>query len=365
MAKKYKYRHKETYQGVRLDIRANTTMELLEKIKAKKEQIDRETIDRNTKLSVFVTLFLETYKKNIVSDSWYTELKRIGNRIVEKIGDKPIGKIKPIELQSFLNDCVNFSDSYIKKIYDLVCQVFRYAYRNGVTLRDFTLELERPKGIKGKNGRSITEKERKALLSVLQGHRGEIFCKLMLYCGLRPGEASALVWKDINLKTGTLSINKARKRNGTIGEPKSSAGYRDIPIPDHFVSELKKIQRQPFDLVCVQSNGSPHTQTTIKNMWKNICRLMNIEMGCKVSRNALVPPYPLADDFKMYNLRHTYCTDLEKKGVPINIASRLMGHSDISITSRIYTHASDESLNIARLLINGEGKSEGNKKQEY
>ncbi|MCI6821032.1 MAG: tyrosine-type recombinase/integrase, partial [Clostridiales bacterium] len=92
-------------------------------------------------------------------------------------------------------------------------------------------------------------------------------------------------------------------------------------------------------------------------MWNNVRRLMNIGMGCRVYRNELVPPFPLADDFVMYNLRHTYCTDLEKAGVPINIACRLMGHSDISMTSRIYTHASVESLEIARNLIDERSKN--------
>ena len=87
-------------------------------------------------------------------------------------------------------------------------------------------------------------------------------------------------------------------------------------------------------------------------MWDDIRRLMNIGMGCRVEQDELIPPFPLAEDFVMYNLRHTYCTDLERAGVPINIASRLMGHSDISLTSKIYTHACFETLETARSLIN-------------
>ena len=54
----------------------------------------------------------------------------------------------------------------------------------------------------------------------------------------------------------------------------------------------------------------------------------------------------------MYNLRHTYCTDLEKAKVPLNVARRLMGHSSILITSKIYTHESDDTLEDARHLLN-------------
>ncbi|MDD6920376.1 MAG: hypothetical protein PUI85_04110 [Eubacteriales bacterium] len=37
--------------------------------------------------------------------------------------------------------------------------------------------------------------------------------------------------------------------------------------------------------------------------------------------------------------------------MPINIAKTLMGHSNISITAKIYTHATDETIELARTLI--------------
>ena len=78
---------------------------------------------------------------------------------------------------------------------------------------------------------------------------------------------------------------------------------------------------------------------------------MNISMGCEVYRNALVPPYPLAEDFVPYCLRHTYCTDLQKKGVDIRVAQYLMGHADIQMTANIYTHIDDSTvLNVAEKL---------------
>ena len=353
MAKKYKHRHTETYKDVRIDVKADTLSELMDKVAAKKQQIDKQILSPDMKLKPFAEKYIETYKSTSVSNTWYQDINRIvSSKIIPGIGNRPVGKIKPMDIQLFLNSLTNLSDSYIKKIYDLTCQIFRYAYRNGMTSQDITLTIERPNGKKGVTGRSITENEREALLKVLDGHRGNLFCKIMLYCGLRPGEVCALLWKDIDLENGIIDVNKAQKKDGSIGDPKSKDGIRKVPIPLHFIPELKANAKSPFELVCPQTNGSPHTETSRKKMWKSVKRQMNIEMGATVKRNQLIPPLPLADDFTMYNLRHTYCTDLEKMGVPINIARQLMGHSDISITSKIYTHASDESLNIAKELIN-------------
>ena len=78
----------------------------------------------------------------------------------------------------------------------------------------------------------------------------------------------------------------------------------------------------------------------------------NILMGCDSIDGKAVPPYRVADDLVLYCYRHTYCTDLQDAGVPINIAKDLMGHADISITSKIYTHSTEKSFNSARQLIN-------------
>jgi len=60
----------------------------------------------------------------------------------------------------------------------------------------------------------------------------------------------------------------------------------------------------------------------------------------------------LAPDLEPYCLRHTFCTDLEVDGVPINVARYLMGHKDISVTSKIYTHTTGKVIEDARSKMN-------------
>ena len=64
-----------------------------------------------------------------------------------------------------------------------------------------------------------------------------------------------------------------------------------------------------------------------------------------------MPPYPLAEDFVPYCLRHTYCTDLAKAKVDVRVAQKLMGHANISITADIYTHTDMDDILEASELI--------------
>ena len=105
--------------------------------------------------------------------------------------------------------------------------------------------------------------------------------------------------------------------------------------------------------VCKTRMDTQFNEQSTKRAWKSIERDMNIAMGCKVYRNELIPPYPLADDLSPYCLRHTYCTNLAKRNVDIRTAQQLMGHSDISLTANIYTHVTTEHLSKDWELITG------------
>lgn len=138
-----------------------------------------------------------------------------------------------------------------------------------------------------------------------------------------------------------------------IGPPKSAAGIRDIPIPDVFVGALQAAQSGPFEPVFFKPiSGKRHTKRSMEFQWKNFIRALDIQMGAKLYRNKILVS-AVSDDLEPYCLRHTYCTDLQDKGVPINVARYLMGHSNISVTSKIYTHTTENALESARDKING------------
>lgn len=327
----YKYRHRETYKGVQIDVRAHTSADLIRKVNAKKAAIDRNVVDGSIMMSAFGDLFLEATKRNTVSASWYSDLCYMWHSIIRDFGDRKMETIQPLQLQRYL-DNLKASDGTIKKKYDLICQVLRYAAINKVTDTDLSAGLVRPRGTATKNGRSLTDQERLLLLAALEGHRGELFCKIMLYCGLRPSEVQALTWHDIDLEARTISVTKSLKRDGSIGPPKTASAYRVVPIPEHLIFTLKRNASE--------GDIFSHNVKWRQRMWNSIRKQTGITAN-------------------LYDLRHTYCTDLEKMGVPINIASRFMGHANINITAKIYTHASTEALEIGRSIIDSVGKQVG------
>ena len=332
------------YNGKRYYIYGKTEKELIEKTVLRKKELEegKEIVDGNTLVSVWGEKWLDTHKRNDISVEWFKILSGILNGIVlPQIGHMRIKDVRPINLKQILNGYKGYSRSYQKKIKDLMNEMFEDAKSNRMMLENPADLLSLPESKPVTKRRAITEHEREHILKVCETHRINLLIKIMLYCGLRPSEVARLKWKDIDLKERTLKVT---------GKTKTPAGNRTVPIPDVLLSELKK--GNPFDFVCTTEIGNQHTKQSIERMWRSFKRELNISMGCETYRNKVLPPYRVANDLVLYNLRHTYCTDLEKYGIPINIARVLMGHSKISITAEIYTHADKDTYKDALLKIN-------------
>lgn len=343
-----------TFEGKRYFVRGADDREIGAKIERKKKALTDGSIivNSNTKVSVWAKEWLNTYKADTVDVSWFKNVSNIVNNILlPPLGSSKLKDIKPLHLKKILNDKTGLSTSYLKKIFNIMHEMFECAKLNGLILVNPADGLTLPKTKPAEQRRALTDKEREFMLCVAETHRGGLFVKIMLYTGLRPSEVAALQWRNIDLNKNIIKVDSALKQDGTIGQPKTKSGYRNVPIPQVLLADLATAKKTPFAFVCTQQNGNLHTKTTIKLMWNNIKREMDILMGAKVIRNEIVISM-LPGDLYLYNLRHTYGTDLQSAGVPINVAKELMGHSDISTTAKIYTHYSDIAFNNAADLIN-------------
>lgn len=345
---------KITVDGKPYWVRGATEKEAREKAALKRAELESGIeLSRDMRVSDWADRWISTYKEGKINDRYLSDIKGvIEKRIKPAIGSKKIKAIKAADLQDLLNDMAGqYSDSYIKKVKDIIKGMFREAYNNDLIVKDPAKGIKAPKGKERTERRAITDAERKMTLKVAETHRGGLFILIMLYAGLRPQEVAVLRWSDIDMDERKIHVQRALKADGSIGGPKSKAGNRYVPIPTYLYDRLVAISHGPFDLVCTNASGKQYSKSSVTQMWKNFCRAMNIAAGCRVFRNQVLPPYWVAPDLTLYCYRHTYGTDLQAAGVPINVAKDLMGHEDISVTANIYTHQSDDSFDDAAAKV--------------
>lgn len=359
--KQYKIRKSFTYEGQRYYVRGDTEQEVYEKMALKKRDLEegKRNITKQMLVKDWAKEYMETYKRPSVSAETYQGYTYVfKNHILPDIGNMRLSSVKPIHVQKIVNQMGGGSKKMIDRVAQLTWSMFDTAEANGLIIENPAVRVVKPKGTK-KGRRAVTDIERMYSLRLAETHSAGMLIKLTLYCGLRPGEACALQWKNIDFKNKILTVQETIKRCGGTGAPKTSAGNRKIPIPDIFLEDLKRYKKEckwptdPFDYVLRNNSGGRVSSNVIRNRWKSFKNDLNILMGCQEVKGKAVPPYRVADDLVLYCFRHTYCTDLQDAGVPINVAKELMGHSDISVTSKIYTHSTERSFNAARDMING------------
>ena len=301
-----------------------------------KRKIEEDRHDSTTLFRTWADTALKTYKPN-VSPRYEKEIRcRLDKHINASIGHLPVSKVSPLMCQQILNGAKGKSRSHITKLSQELYFYFDMAVQNGLIQKNPADRLIRPTGYTHKR-RALTTEEREHFEKVAEAFPRFVLFELMLYCGCRPAEAAEVRFSDVTEIDGVPFLH--------IRGTKTANSDRLVPIPVELWPKLLK-SRKSAPVACT-GQGNKHTQSSYKRLTERLCREMNISMGCKVYRNQLMPPFPLAEDFVPYLFRHTYCTDLKKKGVDIRIAKDLMGHADIKTTANIYDHADGDTLRLA------------------
>lgn len=308
--------------------------------------------------------------KNMSVDSWYEEWRenykaqsgitpkslnmydeKYKNYISPVIGRMKLKDVKDVHLQKILNNQAGKSHSQLSKIRIVMRAMFKQARLSRLIVYDPAENLLLPKFVKGSR-RSLTEEEEKEVLKLAEKHKAGLWVKMILYSGLRPAETYPLQWKDIDFEKNEIHVYKAVESGSydVIKRPKTESGVRDIPMAEPLREALLERRGEPDELVFKNSAGRMLSNRSAARLWASFKRDLDIQMGASVYQNQIIES-KVSDDLVPYCLRHTFCTNLQRAGVPINVAKELMGHSDISITANIYTHKNNAVLHeqIAKL----------------
>lgn len=310
----YKISKAFTIDGRRYYIKANSEAEAIEKMARKKAEMGKRKIDKQMLVKDWAVLWLDTYIKPRVSKDTLKNYPCYLKPMLEEVGNLRLESVRPIMLQAALNKQAGRSASYVGKVRQTMTRCFESAVDNRLLLISPASNLTMPKTTRGSH-RALTKREQPILLAVCEEHPAGLWAKVLLYCGLRPGEAERIEGRDIS--GNLLHVRGTKTENAD----------RYVPIP----SFLKMPKIGPFERL-FQNADRYHA----RRWWKSIMRAMQIKAGAMVYRNKLIPPLPINDDLTPYCLRHTFCTNLQDAGVPINVARELMGHADIRTTSAVY-----------------------------
>lgn len=351
------------YNGKKYSAYGKTELEAMTKLAEKLAAAKRNDVilSDSTTVDQWFKQWLEVYKKprGLTEKSLGMYTEKYNKYIKPRIGRLKLRDVRDIHLQRILNEQAGMSDSHCKKVRMVLQELFKRARQSRLIQYDPAEFLELPRSKKGAR-RSITEAERTAILAVAETHRSGLYILTLLYTGMRPGEAAALTWGDVDFVSNEIHVRLAREsgKNEKIKAPKTDAGIRDIPIHAELRPRLLAAKGPSTVYVFRTLAGNRHNENSLRRLWTGFKRDLDIYMGAQLERNKIISSV-VASDLTPYCLRHTFCTDLQRAGVAINVAKELMGHSDISTTANIYTHRDMAVAHAGIALLDGTGAKPG------
>lgn len=156
-----------------------------------------------------------------------------------------------------------------------------------------------------------------------------LFFQLLEMTGFRLSEGLGLEWRDINFKKKTISVKRSRNDDG-LGPTKTPSGVRTIAIDNTLAKPLRQLMIQAK--AAKLKTGDTFTNEDLLFSFKHVSAHYYFR---SIIKAAGIPEC----EYVIHSLRHTHATMLIGAGVsPVDVAKRL-GHSDPSITLKIYSHA--------------------------
>ena len=290
--------------------------------------IKQEKVTVNQTLKTWLPLWLKTYKEDSVQSSTYKEYEYLADKILNhSISNMLLTDIKSIQVTQFFKDNKKYSSTILKKMRFLLTAAFESAIDTDLCYKNPVKRAVLPKKDKPTKESFTPEEERIMLDFATQEEEFGIFIKLLLLTGIRGGELRALSPSSFVFKDNYILINKAIKRNETLGTTKNGEP-RIIPISNILAEELK--EKINLDSKYALGEGEKWvTASGFRSRYQTFFRKLNV--------------YCLENELPTINIqpphvcRHTFSTSLQRKGIPVAIVSSLMGHKSTDVTDG-YTH---------------------------
>ena len=265
----------------------------------------------------------------------------------------------------------NLSLDYVKKTKFLLRQFFEYAVDNQFLLANPIQKVK----VKSKERKiydsenkykAIPQEIREKFIDCLNNHKFlKPLCFVMMFAGLRTGEALALTWENIDFNKKTISIEKAittipkfdkngkiTERVTVIGDKKTSCSVRTVPMPDILISTLKdyKIEQEVNDdlhntnltsknsLVFANNDGSIRTYGGTKKIFYRFLKKYGFDKY----------------GIHFHTLRHTYSNMLFEADQNSKVIQALLGHKSVKTTITTYNSVDKSYFQKATDVINNQ-----------
>jgi len=287
----------------------------------------------------YLDQWLEAVRPTLRPESYrrYQDFCRI--HIIPELGSTRLAKLSPERVQSAYSRRLKagLSGTSVQLMHGVLHKALDQAMRWELIPRNVADLVTAPRRSTPEM-RTLSPEEANALLEAASGHRLEALYVLAITCGLRLGELQAVRWRDVDLEGARLRVTVTYQGmvdgKPVLAEPKTARSRREVHLSALAVAALRRHRLAQLE-----------ERMRAANLWENHDLVFTNERGRPLDGNnfrqrTFAPLLERAGlpKIRFHDLRHTAATLLMSQGVPIKVASEMLGHADITTTLRTYSH---------------------------
>lgn len=275
----------------------------------------------------------------------------LDRHIFPALGDVPLLEIKPAMVKKLLLDFQKkgYAHATCVKLYNILNGLFDMAFLDDSIPVSPMLKVKRPaprknEPIKEESEKAFTAAELAKVLSCVAEEplKWQVYINLAADTGARRGELCALQWQDIDWTNGTVTIRRNLQYSAQMGvyetSPKNGKS-RSVDVGPETLSLLRQL-REDQAKTCISQWLFTQDGTALPMHPQSPTRYFK-RFG---ERYGIV-------DFHPHKLRHSSASIAITSGADVVSVSRRLGHSDPSVTLRMYAHSNEESIRRAGQIV--------------
>lgn len=299
------------------------------------------------------------------------------NYLCEKFGKRFIDGVSVAEINDYLADLYynegrsyRYVESFLKMFYLIFGQAYSRDYLDVVTYnklcvnKDVRIRMPKQKTDEDAEIVAFSREQTAQLDEYFCGTNAETAYLLGRCCGLRINECYGLKWENVDIKRGTITIDRQMQyQEGLIKlvTLKTRNARRTIYMSDKLKKYFQQLerntktyateltaQREQNQVFITDIDGKQISSLTLVNSLPN----GKIQTVNSMKYHSRTIKSQLGINFKYHYLRHTYGTRLAEMNTPTHILCNQMGHASGRVTERYYLAVSKSGIDILTNNLN-------------
>ena len=290
-------------------------------------------------VAAYLKQWLDSYVKKKLSPSVYRGYEQIcRTALIPALGSIPLSKLTNRDIQKFYDSedgklsgqTIRHHQECLHCALQMAIKPFGYIQHNPADSDGLILPSVNPP--------EMTVMDEGQVSRFLEAAQKTPFYELfylVLYTGLRRGEALALRWRDVDLLLCKIYVNRNVLYIGRkliYKEPKTKKSKQPVDLTPSTALMLKSLFDKQMKisgetglvvgddtLVFTYEDGEPILPPSATQAWRRIAGKIEI-------------------DISLHGARHTHASLLLKQGAPAKVIQERLRHADIGTTLNLYSH---------------------------